>query len=337
MSDLSPSALSALRVTVTERFAVPSHARAAFQVANSVAVLLASWWLALWALEFSSLLALAFTFPIAGASIRLFIFQHDCGHGAFLSSQRANDILGSILGVITLTPYHYWKRTHATHHATSGNLEKRGMGDLETLTVKEYQALTKWQQLGYRLYRNPVVLLGIGAMFHFIVFHRWPTNMGPRWRVERIGVILTDIALVALVGTLCYTIGWERYLLIQLPATALTTGSGLWLFYVQHQFEGAYWRPSDEWNFEEAGLDGSSYYRMPRILQWFTGNIGIHHVHHLSSKIPNYRLEEAMRETPELQSPTELTLLSSLKCGGLKLWDEERRKLVGFRDIAPAA
>ena len=334
MTESNPGALAALRRTVTERFAVPSTPRAVYQLVNTLAVYVGCWMAALWSLDVSYLLTLLFIVPLAGASVRLFIFQHDCGHGSFLPSQRWNDIVGSVLGVVTVTPYHYWRRTHASHHATSGNLDRRGMGDIDTLTVEEYKALAPAKRLAYRLYRNPVVLLGFGAFFHFVVFHRWPTNMPPSWKTERRGVLFTNLGLALLVGVLCWAVGWERFLLVQVPTTAVSCAFGVWLFYVQHQFEDAYWRPATSWSFEEAGLDGSSYYRMPRVMQWFTGNIGIHHVHHLSSRIPNYRLEKAMRETPELQRPVELSLLSSLRCASLKLWDERTGRLVRFKDVA---
>ncbi len=324
--------LSALRQDVTDRFGHPSRPRALFQLIVTGGLLVGTWMLSLWGLENMPWLSVALTLPLALLLVRSFIFQHDCGHGSFFASQKANDTLGCVLGVLTLTPYHYWLRTHAIHHATSGNLSKRGTGDIWTLTLKEYAALSKKQRFGYHLYRSPIVLFGVGALFHFFVFHRWPTNMESHWKKERRGVILTDIALVAGIAGLCALVGWQQFLLIQVPATALSCGLGVWLFYVQHQYEDTYWVEAKDWEFERAGLDGSSYFRLPKVIQWFTGNIGLHHVHHLSSRVPNYRLEACMRAYPALQEPRTITFRSSFKCAGLKIWDEAERKLISFRD-----
>ncbi len=332
MKSLSPTAAQALRERIATRYGLPSAARATFQVVTTSLLLVALWAAMLWSLDVSYWITLALAVPTAGLLIRLFIIQHDCGHGSFVKSTRWNDFIGSCIGVLTLTPYHYWRRTHALHHATSGNLDKRGAGDIDTLTVREYLELSPAQRLRYRIYRSPLVLFVFGAVFHFAVRHRWPSDMRRRWDAERFGVLATNGAIVALVVAGGLLFGWREFLLVQAPITILSCMSGVWLFYVQHQYEGTYWRRDGEWNFDMAGLEGSSYYRLPRTLQWFTGNIGLHHVHHLSSRIPNYRLERCLRENPELHEVTTLTLASSLRCAGLKLWDEDRRRLVGFRE-----
>jgi omega-6 fatty acid desaturase (delta-12 desaturase) len=284
-------------------------------------------------LEYSYWVTLLLALPAAGFLIRLFIIQHDCGHGSFFRSRIANNTLGFVLGILTLTPYAYWRKIHALHHKTSSNLDHRGFGDVTTLTVNEYLALTRWGRLRYRLYRNPVVLFGIGPGFEFILRHRFPASLPRSWRREWASVIWTNVAIVALVAMMWKTIGIQTFLAVQLPITLLAGTAGVWLFYIQHQFEDTYWERDDAWSFHAAGLEGSSYYDLPGILHWFTGNIGVHHVHHLSSRIPNYRLQQCLRENPELQQVTRLTLWGSLKCARLKLWDEERRKLVGFQHL----
>ncbi len=304
-----------------------------FQVLNSVVPFALSWWLMLASLEYSYWITLLLALPTAGFLVRIFIIQHDCGHGAFFRSRTANDTLGFLLGVLTLTPYAYWRKTHAIHHKTSGNLDYRGLGDVTTLTVKEYVARSRWQRLRYRLYRSPLVLFGIGPVFEFILRHRFPITVPRSWRREWASVLWTNLAILAIVTTMWQTIGMKTFLAVQLPITLLAGTAGVWLFYIQHQFEHTHWEKDDAWNFHVAGLEGSSYYDLPRILHWFTGNIGVHHIHHLSCRIPNYRLQQCLRENPELQQVTRLTLWESLKCARLKLWDEERRRLVSFREL----
>ena len=275
-------------------------------------------------------LTLLLAVPAAFLLIRLFIFQHDCGHGAFFRSSRAADIVGSILGVFTLTPYHYWKKTHAIHHATSGNLEHRGFGDIDTLTVDEYLALSRWKRFKYRVYRHPAVLFGAGAVLHFFVRHRLPTIVPRTWRRERRSILWTDVGLAAFIVGMGVLVGFRQVLLVQLPVSLLSCSIGVWLFYVQHQFEPTYWEHDERWAYDAAALAGSSYYRLPRLLQWATGNIGLHHVHHLNARIPNYRLQEVIDAHPELQQVTSLTLWESFRCVRLTLWDERERKLVRF-------
>jgi omega-6 fatty acid desaturase (delta-12 desaturase) len=268
--------------------------------------------------------------PAAGLLMRLFIIQHDCGHGSFFKSARANDWVGAVIGVLSLTPYTYWKQTHALHHSTSGNLDRRGYGDIETLTVREYKALTRWGRFKYRAYRSVPVLFFIGPAFHFILYHRWPGIIPADWKAERRSILLNDLAIVALLYFAHCTVGLSPFFLVQLAVGIMTAIAGVWLFYVQHQFEGAYWRKDEKWDLVQASLRGSSYFELPAFLQWITGNIGFHHIHHLNSRIPNYKLERCMNENPVLQNPVRLTFWQSFKCVFLTLWDEERQKLVGF-------
>jgi omega-6 fatty acid desaturase (delta-12 desaturase) len=275
-------------------------------------------------------IALALAFPAAGLLGRLFIIQHDCGHGSFFKSPQANDLLGGVLGVLTLTPYRYWKQTHAIHHATSGNLDRRGYGDIETLTVAEFEALSAWGQWKYRMYRSFPILFVIGPSFHFGVYHRLPTIIPAEWTTERQSILLTDLALVSILCAAAYTVGLVPFLLVQLPVNLIAATGGVWFFYVQHQFENTYWRRDGDWDLGQASLVGSSYYELPKVLQWITGNIGYHHIHHLNSRIPNYKLQKAMEENPVLQNVTRMTMLKSVKCLWLALWDEKQKKMVPF-------
>jgi acyl-lipid omega-6 desaturase (Delta-12 desaturase) len=311
-------------------FKNPDTRRSIWQLASTAALLVGAWALMYLSLEVGYWLTLLLAVPAAFFLIRLFIVQHDCGHGAFFRSSRAADVVGSIIGVLTLTPYHYWKKTHAMHHATSGNLEHRGFGDIDTLTVDEYLALSRWRRFKYRLYRHPAVLFGVGALVHFLVRHRIPTIVPSTWVRERRSIFWTDVGLAAFIVGMGLLVGFREFVLVQAPVTILSCSIGVWLFYVQHQFEPTYWEHNEQWQYDAAALTGSSYYRLPRVLQWATGNIGLHHVHHLNARIPNYRLQEALEAVPELQRVTTLSLRDSLRCVRLTLWDERARKLVGF-------
>ncbi len=280
--------------------------------------------------------ALALTVPAAGFMVRLFTIQHDCGHGAFFKSRRANDYLGRALGVLTLTPYAFWRRRHALHHASSGNLDGRGVGDITTLTKREYLSRSAWQRFLYRLYRHPIVLFGIGPLYIFLVQHRIPTGNPVRhWR-SWVSVLGTNLSIVAALAVLAAVVDLYLLLVAYLPIVVLASSIGVWLFYIQHQFEDTYWEKKPSWNFHTAALEGCSYYDLPRPLHWLTCHIGLHHIHHLCSKIPNYRLWECFQKTPALQNAKRLTLWQSLKCARLAIWDEDRRKLVSFRDLAVA-
>jgi len=281
-------------------------------------------------LEVGYWLTLLLALPASGLLTRLFIIQHDCGHGCFFRSMRANHAVGFVLGVVTLTPYQYWRRTHAIHHASSGDLDHRDFGEIATLTVREYQALSPGGRLRYRLFRNMFVLLVLGPFFQFVLKHRLPLDTPREWKGEWRSVMATNLALAAVLVTMGLTIGLGQFALVHLPIVLVSGALGVWLFYVQHQFEDTYWENQPEWDFHRAGAEGSSFLDLPAVLHWFTGNIGYHHVHHLSSRIPNYSLRRCMEENPELHQVTRLTLGQSLQCGHLKLWDEERRRLVGF-------
>jgi omega-6 fatty acid desaturase (delta-12 desaturase) len=305
--------------------------RSVWQIANSLVPYLGLWILMVWGLSVSFWIPLALA-PLAGGfMIRLFIIFHDCGHGSFFRSRRANEIVGFVTGVITLTPTHQWWRAHAIHHATAGDLDRRGVGDVWTMTVREYAAAPLWTRAAYRFFRNPAVLLTLGPVYSFVLMNRFA---GPKaGKRERLSVDLTNVALAAIIVTLAATIGWKAYLTVHLLIFAFGTPVGVWLFYVQHQFEGVYWRRHEAWDYPDVGLRGSSYYRLPKLLQWFTGNIGFHHIHHLSPRIPNYFLERCHRETPELRDVPSISLRASLKCLSHRLWDEERGRLVGFRAV----
>lgn len=281
-------------------------------------------------------LTLLLAIPTAGLLVRLFIIQHDCGHGAFFKSRLANDFLGRTLGVLTLTPYSDWKKGHAEHHATTGNLDRRGRGDVETMTVAEYEASTPLRKLDYRLYRNPLVMVLLGAPINFIVLQRLPTGSAFRDRAARRSIMGLNAALVVVFGLPMLIFGIAPVLGTYLPVMIIASWIGNWLFYVQHQFEGTYWERDGEWNFHRAALQGSSYFKLPRVLQWFSGNIGLHHIHHLCSRTPNYRLQACLDSAPELREVAkQISLRDSFRCWRLALWDEQRRLLVRFRDLKP--
>jgi len=306
---------------------------AAFQLVTTSLAFAATWALMLVSLNIHYGITIALAFLAAGLLTRLFIFQHDCGHGSFFRSHRANTIVGTAIGVLTLTPYHYWRRTHAIHHATSGDLDRRTFGDIETLTVREYQEKSWWGRLYYRVYRNIFVILFVGPFYQFVIKHRLPLDIPRTWKREWFSVLLTNVCLAVIVAVAWMTIGIKAFLMIQIPITLISGAMGIWLFYVQHQFEDTYWRENPEWDFHRAGIEGSSYYDLPKIVHWFTGNIGYHHVHHLASRIPNYKLAKCFEEVSELHRVTKLTVRNSIHCARLHLWDEESQKLVSFSHL----
>jgi omega-6 fatty acid desaturase (delta-12 desaturase) len=276
-------------------------------------------------------ITLAIAVPAAGLLVRIFIIFHDCTHQSFFTSRRANILLGYITGILTFTDYAEWRHTHLIHHGTAGNLDRRGVGDVWTMTTREYRTAPKRIQLAYRLLRHPLVMFGLGPAFMFLIAHRIPGKQARK--AERISVYVTDIIILAIVVIMSLTIGLKTYLLIQLPIIIIAATLGLWLFYVQHQFETVYWSHNENWNPLKAALEGSSYYKLPGVLQWFTGNIGLHHVHHARARIPNYNLQQCYDETPALQAVEPLTIGKSLKSLWFNLWDEEQRKMVGFKSL----
>jgi len=316
--------------------AVTSHQepvlrKSVWQVINTLIPYLTLCGVMIWSLDVSYWLTLAVAVAAGGFLIRIFIIFHDCGHGSFFRSQRANHFWGFVTGVLTFTPYHQWRQKHALHHATSGDLDRRGTGDIWTLTVQEYFEAPRWKRLAYRLFRNPFVLFVLLPLYLFLIHQRFPSPaVGRR---ERLGVHWTNGALLLIAIAMSMTIGIKAYLLIQLPVMMITGTVGLWLFYVQHQFEGVYWKRREHWGFAEAALHGSSFYKLPRILQWFSGNIGFHHIHHLSPRIPNYNLEKCHQADPLFQSVKPITLVSSLRSFTYRLWDEQRGKLIGYRHL----
>jgi omega-6 fatty acid desaturase (delta-12 desaturase) len=314
----------------------PDLLRSLFQLVSTSLLMVAAWVLMVQSLSVSYWLTLLLALPAAGLQVRLFIIQHDCGHGSFFRSAKANNAVGFLLGVVTLTPYHYWRRTHAIHHATSGDLDHREYGDIKTLTVREYRALSRWSKLAYRMYRSMLVLLVVGPVFQFVLKHRFPLDAPFEWKKEWRSIWGTNLLLAAVVTAFALTLGLGTFLLIWTPIFLISSAAGIWLFYVQHQFEDTYWEDNEHWEYHRAGLEGSSYFDLPRVLHWFTGNIGYHHIHHLSSRVPNYLLRRCMEENEELQQATRLTLLGSLKCARLKLWDEDSRQMVGWSALRGA-
>jgi omega-6 fatty acid desaturase (delta-12 desaturase) len=302
--------------------------RSVWQLANSLIPYAALFALMTLSLDISYWLTLLLAVPAAGFLLRIFIIFHDCGHSSFFQSRTANRVAGVVCGVLTFTPYDRWRLAHARHHATAGNLDKRGMGDVWTMTVAEYRAAPTRSRLAYRVFRNPLVMFGVGPLFAFVVSQRFTRRAAaPR---ERRSVMWTNLALLGLLAVMASTIGLRAYALVQLPIIVLAGTAGIWLFYVQHQFEGVYWRRKAEWDYTQAALQGSSFYQLPGLLRWFTGNIGYHHIHHLSPRIPNYYLRACHEQSPLFQSVAPLSLRASLKSLRLRLWDEEQGTLVGF-------
>lgn len=297
---------------------------------------------ALWALTWASLsagygLGLVLVVPAAAFLVRLFMIQHDCGHGSFFRSRRTNDWVGRIIGVVTLTPYSFWRHSHSIHHKTHGNLDRPRVGGVETLTVAEFHRLSRGQRLRYRFYRHPLVLFVFGPAYIFVLDQRLPVGFMRAGWMPWVSTMGTNLAAVALYGGLAWLVGWSTFLLIQAPITLLAASLGVWLFYVQHQFEDTYWEREADWRFDEAGLHGSSHYVLPGVLRWFSANIGVHHVHHLCCTIPSYRLPEVLRDYPELADVSRITLRQSLEAVRLALWDEDKRRLVSFREANAAA
>jgi omega-6 fatty acid desaturase (delta-12 desaturase) len=291
-------------------------------------------WVAAWScLRWSYWLSLAVAVPATGFLVRLFMIQHDCGHGAFFRQRLANDWAGRIIGVLTLTPYDHWRRSHAVHHASSGNLDRRGIGDVATLTVGEYLAASRMRRVAYRLYRHPLVMFGLGPAYLFLVQHRFPAGEAlTRWR-SWVSPMATNAAIVALGLAAMWLVGVRPFLLVHVPIVLLAASIGVWLFYVQHQHEHTYWERDAGWSFQAGAMEGSSHLDLPPVLRWFTANIGVHHVHHMCSRIPYYRLPRVLRDHPQLKDVGRITLAESVRCVRFALWDEERGRMISFGQL----
>jgi omega-6 fatty acid desaturase (delta-12 desaturase) len=316
---------------IVAKYQQPHLGRSIWQMVNTLVPYAFLWYLMYRSLAVSYWLTLPLAILAAGFMVRIFIIHHDCGHGSYFKSRKANDIWGFITGVLTLTPYYLWRWEHAVHHASSGDLDGRGTGDVWTLTVQEYLEASRGKRFAYRLARNPVVLFVIAPLVLFLVKHRFPNSKASKR--ERHSVYWTNLGILGMAAAMSWVFGIEAYVLLQVMVVAVAGSVGVWLFYVQHQFEGVYWERRDDWDYTTAALQGSSFYKLPKILQWFSGNIGYHHIHHLSPRIPNYNLERCHKADPLFQSVKPITLFSSFKSFTFRLWDERRHKLVGYRHL----
>ena len=320
---------------IISKYNKPDAKKSIWQIVNSVGPYLLLWGLMYYSLQISYLLTLGLSFVAAGFLVRVFIIFHDCGHGSFFRSKKTNKIIGTILGSLVFTPYDRWHKDHHIHHNTVGNLDKRGVGDVWTLTVAEYEALSKGEKLYYRVYRNPIILIILAPVILFVIWFRFPNkSLG---RPERISVYISNLIIAGFTAGLILLMGLKAFLMIQLPIIYVATTGGVWLFYVQHQFEDTLWARQEDWDYKTMALEGSSYLEFPRLLQWFSGNIGFHHIHHLSPKIPNYNLEKCHRENAMFESIKPVKFLSSMRTINLRLWDESKAKLISFRHLRRAS
>jgi len=316
---------------IVQHYEKPQISRSVWQLVNTLVPYFTLWWLMYLSLDISYWLTLALTIPAGGFLIRVFVISHDCGHRSFFKKVSTNNVWGAITGTIALVPFSYWRRDHAQHHASSGNLDQRGVGDIWTLTVDEYLASPLKKRMLYRLYRNPIVMFLLGPIFVFLVLYRIGDHSTPR--TDMGSVWKTNLALAVVIGAVAWFMGIKAFLLIQLPIAYFAAVTGVWLFYVQHQFEGVYWERTGSWDYLSQAIEGSSYYHLPRFLQWFTASIGFHHIHHLSPRIPNYMLEKCHRDNELFQRANQINLLKSFESVRFKLWDEKRQKLVSFGEL----
>lgn len=318
-------------MTIISRYNKPDALKSWWQVVNSMGPYIILWILMIKSIEISYWLTLLLSVFAAGFMVRIFIIFHDCGHGSFFKSKYLNRIVGIVTGLIVFTPYNKWHYEHKIHHQTVGNLDKRGVGDVMTLTVEEYQKLSKWKKIYYRIYRNPIVLFGIAPIIIFTIAQRFPKKyMTPK---EKLYVHLSSLALAAAVLGLIFLIGWKTFLLVQIPILYIATAHGVWLFYVQHQFRDVLWSKSEDWDYMSTALKGSSMFKLPFLLNWFTGNIGYHHIHHLSPLIPNYNLKKCHRENAIFQEVNPITFWTAFETALLKLYDEKSGRMVKFSEI----
>jgi len=326
-----PIANNAAWKEIVLKYQKPSPWKAAWQIIDTLVPYGLLWYLMYLLRPVSWWLVLPLAVLAGALLVRVFIIFHDCGHGSFFKSPAANALVGFLAGILTFTPYYHWRWEHAIHHANAGDLDKRGTGDVWTMTVQEYLEASRWKKFAYRLSRNPFVLFVIAPLFLFVVLQRVPsTKANAR---ERHSVYAMDLAILGMALSLSLVFGFTAYVVIQLIILMVAGGAGVWMFYVQHQFEDVYWERGENWSFTAAALQGSSFYKLPRILQWFSGNIGFHHIHHLSPRIPNYNLEKCHEADPLFQQVKPVTFISSLKSIKFRLWDEKGRKLVGFRHL----
>jgi acyl-lipid omega-6 desaturase (Delta-12 desaturase) len=320
-------------LAISSQYGQAQTRRSVIQLLLTASLWLGSYAVGITLMQHSALLGSIAAIVAAAFVMRLFMIQHDCGHGSFFRRAATNRWVGRSIGVLTLTPYDYWRRTHAAHHAGAGNLDRRGIGDIDTLTVREYHALSSWGRLRYRLYRHPLIMFGLGPFYLFFMQYRLPFGLMRAGWQPWVSTMATNAAIASLAGAAIYLVGLVTFLLLYVPVTLVAGSMGVWLFYVQHQFENTTWTDGESWSAQEAALHGSSHYELPGVLRWFTANIGVHHVHHLASRIPFYRLPEVMRNLPELKDVSRLTLLQSLGCVRLVLWDEVQRRLISFAEM----
>lgn len=318
--------------TIVANYNFPNKWRSVWQLINSIGPFVLLWILMYYSLEWSYWITLGLSILAAGFMVRIFIIFHDCGHKSFFKQAKWNEWVGFVTGLFTFTPYQKWHRSHNKHHATVGNLDKRGTGDVITMTKDEYNSSSKVRKMFYRLYRHPIIMLGIGAPYVFLLQNRvFSKNVQAR---EKRNVIITNLTVLAIVVVMGLIVGFKEFVIIQLPIFYLSAIGGVWLFYFQHQYEGVNWYRSEDWDYQTVALNGSSFYKLPRILQWFSGNIGFHHVHHLSSRIPNYKLEQCYKENQLFHENEPIKLKDSLKSLKLRLWDEDEKRLITFKEAA---
>ena len=318
-------------IQIVSKYNKPDTLKSIWQIINSLGPYILLWYLMYLSMGISYWITIGLAFIASGFLVRMFIIFHDCGHGSFFKSRRANKIVGTILGSLVFTPYDRWHLDHAMHHSTVGNLDKRGNGDVWTLTVEEYKKLSTAKKIEYRLYRNPIILFLIAPFLLFVVWFRFPKK--GMSRSEHMSVYITDLILVAFGTGISLLIGFKAFLLIQLPIAYIATSAGVWLFYVQHQYEDVIWSRHEDWDYRKMALEGSSFLKFPKLLQWFSGNIGFHHIHHLSPKIPNYNLERCHKENEMFESIKPVTFVPSMRTMRLRLWDENLKKLISFKEF----
>jgi acyl-lipid omega-6 desaturase (Delta-12 desaturase) len=316
---------------IVRQYQEPSTWRALWQVVNTIVPYAGLWALMYWSLSVSYWLTVPLILLAGAFLVRVFIIFHDCGHGSFFKSKSANNLVGFITGALTFTPYYHWRWEHSIHHASAGDLDKRGTGDVWTMTIQEYLEASRWQRFAYRLSRNPVILFLIAPLYLFLIRQRITSPKANKR--ERHSVYAMNLALLGIGGAMAQVFGLVPYLVLQVAVLGVAGSAGVWLFYVQHQFEGTYWERGEEWDYTQAALQGSSFYKLPKVLQWFSGNIGYHHIHHLSSRIPNYYLQKCHEAHPLFQKVKPITFFASFKSLTFRLWDEQRRQLVGYNAL----